>query len=87
MCSAERPLAASPRTSPRLPATSTLPLSCLGLLLSSLHHAQATGVPNPVDHLPPEAIDAATEAGGAPAAAEEKKGRFSFLTAPFSKKS
>ena len=45
-------------------------------------------MPNPVDHLPPEAVDAATEAGGAPAATEEKKGgRFSFLTAPFSKKS
>ncbi len=86
MRGAEHPLAAPPCASPQSPATTTLPLSCLGPLLSFLH-AQATGVPNPVDHLPPEAIDAATEAGGAPAAAEEKKGRFSFLTAPFSKKS
>lgn len=44
---------------------------------------KAAGVPNPVDELPAEAVNAVTEAGGDPAAAPEEKnsgGRFGFLS-------
>jgi len=43
---------------------------------------KATGIPDPVAALPPEAMDAATEAGGEPSAPPEEKKK-GFFRNPF----
>ena len=48
---------------------------------------KATGIPNPEEAVPPEAMDAAKEAGGEPAAAPTEEKKKPFFRNPFKKAS